>query len=422
MNHKFNKNRFMNVVFSIRKDQKSKNGLTVIYWYISHNGMRSKKYSSGIRVNEQDWKRKFATGHNAKPVNDALDNLRADLTNLFNQYKSTISHIQEIADFYLEKESPQISMSNLYDMLVEKREIGVCEKTITIYTNFKKNWLLPYLKKIGNPSMEARHFTFKHLEQLKTFMLESGKIKSTEYLEKSLAKVKAAVKLGYSMELLEKDGVAKYSLDIKHKKREYVYLEKEEVERLAKLTFSDREKHLELARDLFLVQCYTSLSYGELIDFDVKEHHTIESGWEWILQKRGKTDETHYIPLLPEALTLLKKLKYETTPTVNSKYNQNIRICMYRAKIDKYMRSHFGKHTAGAFFLNSGVSLDVVSKVLGHSSIKTTEKIYAKMIHTWGVKDEFDRVFRSQKEQPKPNESQKMVSTGNQNFTYSYTK
>ncbi|WP_338791235.1 tyrosine-type recombinase/integrase [Bernardetia sp. MNP-M8] len=98
---------------------------------------------------------------------------------------------------------------------------------------------------------------------------------------------------------------------------------------------------------------------------------------------------------MPQAIQLLDKLGYETNPTVNNKYNQNIRICMYRANIDKYIRSHFGKHTAGAFFLNSGVRLDVVSKVLGHSSIKTTEKVYAKMIHTWGVQDEFNRVFRN---------------------------
>ncbi|WP_375559660.1 hypothetical protein ACE193_18275 [Bernardetia sp. OM2101] len=76
----------MNVVFSLRKDQKAKNGLTVIYWYISHNGMRSKKYSTGIRIIDKFWKRKYATGINAKPVNDALDNLRADLTSKFNQY------------------------------------------------------------------------------------------------------------------------------------------------------------------------------------------------------------------------------------------------------------------------------------------------------------------------------------------------
>ncbi len=415
----------MNVVFSIRNDQQNTNGFAVLYWYLSFNGQRSKKYSTGIRVNVKFWNRNHATGINAKPINDALDNLRADLTSLFNQNKDSISHIQEVADFYLKKESPQISMLDLYDKLVEKRSIGTISRTITIYTNFKKNWLIPYLKSIKNVNMEAKHFNYKHLEQLKNFMLNSGKIKSTEYLEKSLAKVKAAIKLGYSMELLEKDAVAQYSLSIKHKKRDYVYLDIEELERFVKLTFSEKESHLELARDLFLVQCYTSLSYGELKDFDVKKNYSETDDWEWILQKRGKTDGIHYIPLLPQAIKLLEKLKYNITPMVNHKYNQNIRICMYRASIDKYMRSHFGKHTAGAFFLNSGIRIDVVQKVLGHSSIKTTEKVYAKMIHTWGVKDEFDRVFRSeqpQEQNEKPTLQTQSISTQNVNFTYSYSK
>lgn len=151
----------MNVVFSLRKDQKCKNGLAVIYWYVSYNGNRSKKSSTGVRVNEKFWKKKYATGQNAKPVNDGLDNLRADLTDLFNQYKNNISHIQEIADFYLNKQSPQITMLDLFDMLVKKRTVANTEGTVKVYTDFKKNWLAPYLKKNGNLSREARHFTYK---------------------------------------------------------------------------------------------------------------------------------------------------------------------------------------------------------------------------------------------------------------------
>ena len=155
----------MNVVFSLRRDQKSKNGIAVIYWYISHNGMRSKKYSTGIRINEKYWKKKYATGQNSKPVNDALDNIKADLTEIFNQYRKTVSHIQEIALFYLKKESPQITMIDLYDMLVERKRHKVKQKTIDIYIDFKENWLIPYLESINNKNIEARHFNFKKLEE-----------------------------------------------------------------------------------------------------------------------------------------------------------------------------------------------------------------------------------------------------------------
>lgn len=421
MSYKFKKNRFMNVVFCIRNDQKNKNGTALLYWYLSFNGQRSKKYSSGIRVNTNDWEKSHATGINAKPINDAIGDIKADLTYIFNNYKDTLVNIQEVADIYLNKQDGS-TVLELYDNLViRKTSENWSEGTVKTYKSFRKQWLSPYLDSVSKP-FYANKFRPKHIEELATKMrTECGE----DFIRKSLSKVKAAFNLGFALEKINTNPISSYRLFYSEKKhKDYVYLTPTEIEELAKLTFSDKETHLEVARDLFLLQCYTSLSFNELKDFDVKEHYQDSDNWKWILQKRGKTDILQQIPLLPQAIKLLQKLKFDTTPTSNHRYNEYIRICAYRANIDKHLHSHLGRISCGAYLLNMGISIEVVSRVLGYTNTKQTEKVYAKVQDNWRVKNEFDKIFRSQEvEEPKEkHESIKPLSTKSINFTYSYSK
>ena len=420
MNYKFKKNRFMNVVFSMRKSHLNKNGNVPIYWYLSYNGQRSKTYSTGIRVNIENWRRNHATGHNAKPINDALDNLRADLTDVFNQNKNQISHIQEIADIYLGKEKDEPTFLELFDMLIERKVVeGKAKDTIRTYRTFRNIWLVPYLKSIDKEYLLAKHFTHIHLEGVYKKMLEAGK--GGAYIDHSTSKVKAAIKLGYGCGILEKDAVASYSLIAPKKVKKYVFLEQSELQQLEQLTFLPKEKDLERVRDLFVLQCYTSLSYGELFGLSEKNLEK-KNDWQWVFKRRIKTDIRQHIPLLPKAIELLRKLNFDTVPVKNKDYNDRIRICAKMAKITKYLHSHIARNTCGAYLLNEGISMEVVSRVLGHTNIRYTQRVYAKIIDTWRVKDEFDKVFRNKELQEQPQEQpQKTVSTGKMSFTYSYS-
>ncbi len=384
----------MNVVFSLRKDQKSKNGLAVIYWYVSYNSKRSKKYSTGIRVNEKFWKQKYATGQNAKPVNDALDNLRADLSDLYNQKRNTISHIQEIADEYNGVGKVHLTFLQLYDLLVEKKKNEKRkEATIDTYITFRNIWLKQYLKSIKNENILADDFSYIHLEGIYELMLKSDSIDSNDYIKHQLSKIRATVKLGYSKGLIQQNRVALHEINIEPDNKEYVYLDIEDIKQLEQLTFLEEESILKRDRDLFLLQCYTGLSFNELIHFK-KSNLKFSDGWTWIEVNRGKTNGLQLIPLFDKSLEILKEFDYVLPKLLQHKYNPNIRVCAYRANIKKYLHSHIGRTTAGAFLLNKGVSLQVVSRFLGHKSVKTTEKYYAKIIDTWRVKDEFNRVFR----------------------------
>ena len=61
--------------------------------------------------------------------------------------------------------------------------------------------------------------------------------------------------------------------------------------------------------------------------------------------------------------------------------NKNLKIISKLAEIDKNISFHLSRHTFATRALTKGISIDKVSKLLGHSSIKETQ-IYAKIINT----------------------------------------
>ena len=64
----------------------------------------------------------------------------------------------------------------------------------------------------------------------------------------------------------------------------------------------------------------------------------------------------------------------------NVKYNECLKVLAAIAGIDKPLSSHWARHTGATMLLNSGVDMEIVSKVLGHSSTKITREVYAKLL------------------------------------------
>lgn len=138
-------------------------------------------------------------------------------------------------------------------------------------------------------------------------------------------------------------------------------------------------KSLERVRDLFVFQTYTCLSYSDLQDFDVTKIEKIK-GVNTYINKRHKTKKLFTVPLLPTAQKILKKYDYNLPIISNVKYNEYLKVVAQAAKIDKPISSHWARHTGATLLLNEGVDMRVVSKICGHTSIKITEQVYAKLL------------------------------------------
>ena len=155
------------------------------------------------------------------------------------------------------------------------------------------------------------------------------------------------------------------------------YLTPEEINKLKKAAMPTES--LERIKDLFLFQTYTCMSYSDLKKFDYKNIQLIK-GMPVYIGKRTKTGKQYIIPLLSQTIDILNKYNNKLPMISNVKYNLYLKAVAQSAKIDKPLSSHWARHTGATLLLNEGISMQVISKICGHSSTKITERIYAKLL------------------------------------------
>lgn len=137
---------------------------------------------------------------------------------------------------------------------------------------------------------------------------------------------------------------------------------------------------LNKVRDLFVFQTYTCLSYVDMAAFDFTKVKDIGDGHKMYTGKRGKTKQEFSFLILTPAMKVLKRYGYKLPIISNVKYNKYIKECAEIAGIDKPITTHWARHTGATIMLNEGVDMEVVAKILGHSSTKITRQIYAKLV------------------------------------------
>ena len=155
------------------------------------------------------------------------------------------------------------------------------------------------------------------------------------------------------------------------------FLTVEEFERIRDMPLPS--DYLRRARDLFVFQTYTGLSYIDLQAFDVAMVREVK-GKPVYAGRRGKTNQQFTFLLMQPAMEVLKRYHMQLPMISNQKYNHYIKMVAVMAGVNKPVSSHWARHTCATMLLNHGVGMEVVSKVLGHSSTKITREVYAKLL------------------------------------------
>ncbi|WP_299568337.1 site-specific integrase [uncultured Pedobacter sp.] len=208
----------------------------------------------------------------------------------------------------------------------------------------------------------------------------NGIMKHIERLRKI---VTMAVTLGW----LEKDPFVNFKrrLDAVHRQ----YLTRDELAKIEALELT--VDPLIKARDLFVFSCYTGLSYIDVMQLAPAAIEKGLDGRDWIVAYRQKTTTGVKIPLLSKARQVIDR--YIGRPDLiadnsllpkmsNQKVNLYLKEVARLCNIQKPLTFHIARHTfATAITLSNGVSMESVSKMLGHTKLSTTQ-IYAKVIES----------------------------------------
>ena len=148
-------------------------------------------------------------------------------------------------------------------------------------------------------------------------------------------------------------------------------------------------ERLERVRDLFVLSCYTGISYVDVMKLTLSNVSMGIDGNNWIFTKRQKTKVPIKVPLLEPALELIRK--YSSHPITmitgtllpvitNEKLNVYLKEVAILCGIKKNLTYHMARHTfATTVTLSNGVPIETVSKLLGHTKIATT-LIYARVL------------------------------------------
>jgi site-specific recombinase XerD len=245
-------------------------------------------------------------------------------------------------------------------------------------TKYLKNELLV-------PDYPLDKLNYRFLNDYRIY-LESKCVNGPNTIDRDVKRLKAVIHLAQRLEIIKEDPFKSYKSQtvVTHRST----LNVNEIASIEELTIQNET--MNLVRDAFLFMCYTGLAYSDLKNLTNNQIFQSIGGKRIIKLQRHKTDEHCMVPLMDKAEQLITKYQSYPAklnsdivfPTIsNQKMNQYLKLIMQLAGINKLITCHVARHSFATNSLEYNIPIETVSRMLGHTNIKTTQ-IYAKITET----------------------------------------
>jgi site-specific recombinase XerD len=381
------------LLFFLRKQKNYKDGPIAIYMRITVDGKRA-EMSTGRECDPAKWStqagRVVGFKEEIKSLNNYLDSLQTKLRNAYQilidaNQRITIESLQNQFTGKVDKNRFLMQLFNEHNIKVKALiGNGFEANTLKGYNTSEKH-LTGFLKKrYGKTDIEINELNHAFISDFEFYLKADCKItgvSAAKYLKHLKKIVNHCIANGW----LKQNPFINFKSTAKAKER--TFLTQAELDSITKKKLNiDR---LSQVRDIFVFCCYTGLSYADVQKLKRSEINIGIDGDKWIFTTRQKTDTSSRIPLLPAALEILNR--YQDHPQCenkglllpvlsNQKMNAYLKEIADLCKIIKHLTFHLARHTfATTVTLSNGVPIETVSKMLGHTVIKTTQH-YAKIL------------------------------------------
>ena len=265
-----------------------------------------------------------------------------------------------------------------------KARVGVDRAPTTLSTYlFTYRTLSEFIKaKFKVPDLAFGQLNEQFIRDYQDFiLLEKGYAVDT--LRGYLAILKKICRIAYKEGHSEKYHFCHFKLP-KQKETTPKALSRENFEKLRDLEIPEKRRSHVITRDLFLFACYTGTAYADAVSITRENLFQDDEGSLWLKYRRKKTDYLGRVKLLPEALALIGKYRDDTRITLFPPQDYhtlraNMKSLRLMVGLSQDLVYHMGRHSfASLVTLEEGVPIETISKMLGHSNIKTTQ-IYARV-------------------------------------------
>ena len=341
-----------------------------------------------VAPDQWDVPRGKATGRSpeAQQINSLLDDIRMAVQKQYHSLLATDGYVtaERVRDAYLGKTEKTRTILEFFaqhnEQYLQKVKMDPTNKTYWRYELTKRR-LEEFIKyKYSVSDMPLKDINVLFVEN---FLLFNENVHDCNHntAMKFVQRLRTVVNFAKNTGMLFADPFGNFK--VKFERTDRGYLTMEEIMAIYHHTFPSRR--LEQVRDLFIFSCFTALSYIDVCELQPDDISTGFDGNLWIIRKRHKTKVTASIRLLDIPIAILKKYKGKLPdgkllPVIsNQRVNDYLKEIAAICGINKKLTFHMARHScATSVLLANDVPIETVSKILGHTKLRTTP-IYARI-------------------------------------------
>jgi site-specific recombinase XerD len=385
-------NQLLNISFWVRKDRLNKHGLVPVVIRLSMDGKRL-NIQPRINVKVENWdpikQRVKSKDVDAKIINSSLDIIKQKIWAIY--HKILIDNnltLEEIVNQYENK--PSVQKNGLVKLIQQhneefKKRLSI-DRTQSTYEKYlftlqKAQAYISYRYK--KQEIPLSSIDKKWISDFYLFMRkEEGNQHNTA--AKYIKNLKHIMNFGVELGWIPNNPTSGFICGFKETQQ--VILGPDELAKIENRRF--QIPRLELARKMFILQCYTGLAYADMAKLEKKHLDQGPDGKLWLNLRRSKTDTAIRFPLLKTAIEIIQDLSIDIDTSdprllppsyCNQKMNAYLKEIADLCGIEKRLTTHVGRRTmASTVLLGNGVPIETISKILGHMKISTTQ-IYSKV-------------------------------------------
>ncbi|MDR0506869.1 MAG: site-specific integrase [Dysgonamonadaceae bacterium] len=376
------------VLFFLKRDKQKTNGSVPLYCRITVDGQEA-RFGMKCDVNPKIWDVKAGkvTGRTAEAVkiNTLVENVKAGIYKVYRELQERDNYVtaEKIKNVFLGIEQKQQTLLELFDWHNKERklqiDVNLSKSTYSKYCTVRQVVSDFILYKYNLHDVPVKEVNQQFLSDLEIYLFGVHEY-SKNTVVTMMKKLRHIIEIALNKEWIYRNPFKEFKLQ--WQKVDRGYLTQSEIETMIDFRFEDMR--MEKARDIFIFCAFTGLAHTDVKHLTNDHIQPSFDGKLWIRGKRMKTDTEYNIPVLNIPKMILEKYRGQTKGNLVlpifdiMTYNTLLKKVAKMCGINKNVSSHLARHTFATLTLTKGVSIESVSKMLGHTNIQTTQ-IYARV-------------------------------------------